>query len=71
MLSVCFLSFQGVMIFKGIQYEPLTLEEYDYPDFGDVIGWLSALTPILIIPGWFIGYFCYQGGASVSELNGP
>jgi hypothetical protein len=58
--------FQGVTIFKAMQYKPLTLESYDYPDFGDAIGWLSAAAPILIVPGWFIGYYCWKGGANVS-----
>ncbi|XP_060552019.1 sodium- and chloride-dependent glycine transporter 2-like [Ruditapes philippinarum] len=62
----------GVTIFKAMQYKPLTLESYDYPDFGDAIGWLSAAAPILIVPGWFIGYYCWKGGANLFiEVNHP
>ena len=64
-----FLSFQGIIIFKAIQYEPLALKSYDYPDFGDAIGWLSALAPIVVVPIWFIGYYCWKGGAKVNEID--
>ena len=52
-------------MFKAIQYKPLMLKEYDYPDFGDAIGWLAAVAPIAVVPLWFIGYYCYKGGATV------
>jgi len=60
--------FQGVIVFKCLQYEPITMDggSYDYPDFGDVIGWIAAGACILVVPIWFIGYFCKQGGAGVS-----
>lgn len=62
----------GVIIFKSIQYKPLTLESYDYPDFGDAVGWLAAAAPILIVPLWFLGYYCWSGGASLLvDVNHP
>ncbi|KAL4218936.1 hypothetical protein ACF0H5_021523 [Mactra antiquata] len=66
------LALMGVIIFKAMQYKPLTLDSYDYPDFGDAIGWLAVGACILIVPGWFIGYYCYQGGVSVLvNVNSP
>jgi len=44
------------------------MESYDYPDFADAIGWTLALVPILIIPVWFVGYFCCNGGAKVTRI---
>ena len=65
---LCYLGFQGVIIFKAIQYKPLTLEDYDYPEFGDLIGWLSVVGPIIIVPGWYIGYYCCHGGSKVRSF---
>lgn len=62
------LLFQGVIIFKAVQVKPYKLGDYDYPDFGDAIGWLQVAATTLIIPGWLIGYYCYKGGASVSRV---
>ncbi|WAR31682.1 SC6A5-like protein [Mya arenaria] len=71
----CFLTpacLLGVIVFKCIQYEPLVTDGYDYPDFGDAIGWLAAGACILIVPIWFIGYFCKMGGAALmADLNSP
>ena len=41
------------------------MDEYDYPDFGDAVGWLAAIAPIIIVPAYMIGYFCFKGGAEV------
>ena len=62
------MTLQGIIAFKSIQYKTLTLKEYDYPDFGDAIGWLAAGAPILVVPLWFIVYYCYKGGARVGLL---
>lgn len=62
----------GIIVFKAIQYKPLMLKEYDYPDFGDAIGWLAAVAPIAVVPLWFIGYYCYKGGATLLvDVNSP
>nr|WLN44357.1 ORPHAN2 [Sinonovacula rivularis] len=63
----------GVIVFKSIQYEPLTLDDtYDFPDFGDAIGWLAAAAPILVVPGYMIVYYCWSGGATLwATINTP
>jgi hypothetical protein len=38
--------FQVVIVLKAIQYEPITMGSYVYPDWGNVIGWLIVLFPI-------------------------
>ncbi|XP_052222330.1 sodium- and chloride-dependent glycine transporter 2-like isoform X2 [Dreissena polymorpha] len=62
----------GVIIFKCVQLKPLAMESYVYPDFGNAIGWISVSACILIVPGWFIGYYCYMGGGRLlAEVNSP
>lgn len=61
-----------VIVFKAVQYEKITLLGYVYPAWGEMLWWLVTLFPILAIPGWFLFYYCTNGGYHVlTELIKP
>ena len=41
---------QAVFIFILVTYSPLKYDDYDYPDWGQAIGWIMALSSIACIP---------------------
>ena len=41
---------QGVFIFSLVTYSPLEYNGYKYPDWGETIGWIMALSSIVCIP---------------------
>ena len=41
---------QAVFIFSLVTYSPLKYDDYDYPDWGQAIGWIMALSSIACIP---------------------
>jgi len=47
----CLLHFQFIIVYGLIGYEPLTYEEYVYPVWANVLGWIIAGSSILMIPG--------------------
>lgn len=48
--SILFLPQQGVFIFSLVTYSPLKYDGYEYPDWGQAIGWIMALSSIACIP---------------------
>ncbi|CAH3152263.1 unnamed protein product [Porites lobata] len=40
----------AVFIFSLVTYSPLKYDDYDYPDWGQAIGWIMALSSIACIP---------------------
>ena len=50
----CILVLQGVFFYSVIQYEPVTYLDYRYPWWGEFIGWLMALSSILVMPGFAV-----------------
>lgn len=50
-----YLSLQGTFAFSLIKYTPLKYNnEYVYPWWGYVIGWLLALSSMVCIPLWMV-----------------
>ncbi|XP_046351909.1 sodium- and chloride-dependent glycine transporter 2-like [Haliotis rufescens] len=49
----------AVIVFKGIQYEPLTAK--GEPVWAEVIGWFVAMSPVAIIVIAFLWYTCPKG----------
>ncbi|XP_061073702.1 sodium- and chloride-dependent GABA transporter 2-like [Conger conger] len=43
----------GSFIFSVVKYQPLTFNRwYVYPDWAYVLGWLLALSSVVLVPGW-------------------
>ncbi|KAI2666902.1 Sodium- and chloride-dependent GABA transporter 2 [Labeo rohita] len=50
------LGFLVAFIFSVMEYQPLTFNRwYVYPDWAYALGWLMALSSILLVPGWAMG----------------
>lgn len=43
-----------MFVYSVVQYKPLKYMEYEYPWWGELIGWGMALSSILVMPGYAI-----------------
>ena len=53
---------QGVFVFSVVKYEPLVYMNYRYPAWGEGIGWLMALSSIVVIPAYAVYLFIVTPG---------
>ncbi|XP_026783103.3 sodium- and chloride-dependent GABA transporter 2-like [Pangasianodon hypophthalmus] len=57
LLLVCF-------IYSFVDYQPLKYNRwYVYPDWAYALGWLMALSSMLLVPGWALGRLCTLKGS--------
>ncbi len=54
---------QGVFVFRVVTYTPIEYLGYKYPYWGEVIGWVMALSSILVIPFYMIYMFLTTPGS--------
>ena len=60
---------QGVFLFHIIRYQPLTYMSYQYPAWGEAIGWFMALSSILVTPIYAIYYFFRHSHGTFREVS--
>lgn len=53
---------QGVCLFSFIQHKPLKYLEYEFPSWGEAIGWIMALSSIFVMPIYAIYLFVVTPG---------
>ena len=58
--------FQVVIVLKAIQYEPIAMGSYVYPEWANAIGWLIVLFPVVFLPGWFVFHLLFKDNTRVS-----
>lgn len=45
---------QGVFFFNIVQWTPIKYLDYEYPWWTHILGWLTALSSMLCIPGYML-----------------
>ncbi|XP_052235205.1 sodium- and chloride-dependent glycine transporter 1-like [Dreissena polymorpha] len=63
----------GIIVFKCIQYKPESVTNAKiYPMWADVIWWMITAATIIMIPLWFIAYYCLHDGCrTLAKANSP
>lgn len=60
----------GSFIFSVVDYKPLTFNRwYVYPDWAYVLGWLLALSSVVLIPGWSLVKLSLSTGTLRQRLS--
>ncbi|KAG1670924.1 Sodium- and chloride-dependent GABA transporter 2 [Nymphon striatum] len=58
----------GIFIFSFVKYTPLVYAKvYTYPGWGYALGWMTGVTSMLWIPGYFIYYLIFVGKGQFAE----
>ncbi|XP_035241049.1 sodium- and chloride-dependent GABA transporter 2-like isoform X1 [Anguilla anguilla] len=60
----------GSFIFSVVEYQPLTFNRwYVYPDWAYVLGWLLALSSVVLVPGWSLVKLSLSTGTLRQRLS--
>ncbi|KAL6447807.1 hypothetical protein ACFW04_000140 [Cataglyphis niger] len=58
-----------IIVYGLMGYEPLSYEDYIYPVWANVLGWLIACSSIVMIPGMAIYKICTTPGSFIQRLK--
>lgn len=69
-----FVIFQGILLFSLIKYTRVKYEDYVYPLWGEVLGWLITAVSMLLVPVFIVktvvDIYCRgKGGADAAEVR--
>ncbi|KAL0122365.1 hypothetical protein PUN28_007235 [Cardiocondyla obscurior] len=56
-----------IIVYGLMGYEPLSYEDYTYPVWANILGWLIACSSIVMIPGMAIYKICSTSGSFVQQ----
>ena len=70
----CFVIFQGILLFSLIKYTRMKYEDYVYPLWGEVLGWLITAVSMLLVPVLIVktvvDIYCRgKGGTDPAEVR--
>lgn len=68
LIKLLILILQFIFIFQFVTYSPLSYDNYKYPDWGQVIGWLLTLSSLSLIPAVMIFKLIKTTG-TMKEVN--
>lgn len=59
----------GVFLFNMIQWTPIKYLSYEYPLWSHCFGWFTALSSMLVIPGYMIWLWCKTPGDFKTKMR--
>ncbi|KAJ8289587.1 hypothetical protein GJAV_G00002980 [Gymnothorax javanicus] len=60
----------GTFIYSCVEYQPLTFNRwYIYPDWAYTLGWLMALSSVVLVPGWSLVKLFTSNGTLRQRLS--
>ncbi|XP_075218844.1 sodium- and chloride-dependent GABA transporter [Lycorma delicatula] len=59
----------GVFFFNLLQWTPIKYLDYEYPWWSHVLGWLTALSSMLCIPGYMVYLWCKTPGDFNTKIS--
>ena len=59
---------QFVFVFNLVTYSPLKFGDYEYPGWGQAIGWLMTVSSLIFIPAVMI-YKLLKTTGTIKEVN--